>query len=177
MSVDAAPAAIPVLSTARLRLRGFRAGDLDEYAAMYADREVLRYLAGGMEPWDLGRSWRHMAFLLGHWQLKRSGVWAVEHGETGAFVGAVGFAEPAGWPGCELAWALARRWWGHGYATESARAALAYGFTVLGKDRVISLIHPENRASIRVAERIGERPQGRIQHLGREMLCFSAERD
>jgi RimJ/RimL family protein N-acetyltransferase len=177
VSVDAGLAGIPVLSTQRLRLRGLRAGDLDDYAAMYADREVLRYLAGGAEPWDCGRSWRHMAFLLGHWQLRGSGVWAVEHRETGAFVGAVGFAEPAGWPGCELAWALARRWWGNGYATESARAALAHGFNVLGKERVISLIHPENRASIRVAERIGERLQGRVHHLGREMLCFGTGRD
>jgi RimJ/RimL family protein N-acetyltransferase len=66
---------------------------------------------------------------------------------------------------------------GHGYATEGARAALAYAFTVLEKDRIISLIHPENRASIRVAERIGERLQGRINHLGREMLCYGLDRE
>jgi RimJ/RimL family protein N-acetyltransferase len=174
---DADPYGIPILLTERLRLRSFRAGDLDDYAAMYADREVLRYLACGMEPWDLGRCWRHMAFTLGHWPLRHCGMWAVEDRETGAFLGSIGFAEPAGWPGCELAWALARRWWGYGYATEGARAALAYAFTVLGKERVVSLIHPENRASIRVAERIGERLQGRIHHLGREMLCFDIERE
>ena len=133
----------------------------------------MRYLVGGgPEPWDRSRCWRHMAFLLGHWQLRRYGMWVMEHKETGMFLGTVGFAEPEGWPGCELAWALARRWWGHGYATEGARAALAYAFTVLGKERVISLIHPENHASIRVAERIGERLQGSVHHLGREMLCF-----
>lgn len=65
---------------------------------------------------------------------------------------------------------------GFGYAIEGARTALAYAFTALGEDRVISLIHPENRASIRVAERIGERLQGRINHLGREMLCYVARR-
>jgi RimJ/RimL family protein N-acetyltransferase len=73
--------------------------------------------------------------------------------------------------------ALARRWWGQGYATEGARAALAHASTVLGKERIISLIHPENRASIRVAERIGERLQGRVQHLGREMLCYGVGRE
>jgi RimJ/RimL family protein N-acetyltransferase len=170
--------AIPVLSTERLWLRGFRASDLDGYAAMYGDPEVVRYLvSGGPEPWDRGRCWRHMAFLVGHWQLRHCGVWAVEHKETGALVGAIGFAEPAGWPGCELAWTLARRWWGQGYATEGARAALAHAATVLGKERIISLIHPENRASIRVAERIGERLQGRVQHLGREMLCYGVGRE
>jgi len=77
--------------------------------------------------------------------------------------------------GCS--WALARRFWGHGYATEGAREALAHAFTAWGKDRVISLIHPENRASIRVAERIGERLQGRVDHLGREMLCYGLDRE
>ena len=167
---------IPTLLTEHLRLRSFRDSDLDDYAAMYADREVLRYLSCGMTPWEPDRSWRQMAFGLGHWQLRRCGMWAVEDRETGAFLGTVGFAEPAGWPGCELAWALARRWWGHGYATEGAQAALTYGFTVLEKERIVSFIHPENRASIRVAERIGERLQGRIHHLGREMLCFGIER-
>ena len=166
---------IPVLETERLRMRSLRTSDVDDYAALYADREVLRYLRGGPEPWDRGRSWRHMAFLMGHWQLGGVGMWAVEHRESGAFVGMIGFAEPDGWPGFELAWTLARRWWGHGLATEGASAALAYAFTALQKDRIISLIHPENRASIRVAERIGESLQDRIDHLGREMLCYELD--
>ena len=167
---------IPTLETERLRLRSLRTSDIDDYAALYADREVLHYLGGGPEPWDRGRSWRHMAFLMGHWQLGGTGMWALEHKETGAFIGVVGFAAPEGWPGFELAWTLVRRYWGNGYATEGARTALAYAFTVLDKDCVISLIHPENRASIRVAERIGEKLQGRINHLGREMLCYAARR-
>lgn len=169
---------IPTLLTERLRLRAFRKSDIDDYAAMYSDPEVLRHLGGGGgEPWDRGRSWRHMAFLLGHWQLRGSGMWALEQRETGAFLGVAGFAEPEGWPGSELAWALARRWWGHGYATEGARAALAYAFSALQKERVISLIHPENSASIRVAERLGERLRGRIHHFGREMLCYGIDRE
>lgn len=168
---------IPTLLTERLRLRAFRRGDVDDYAALNADPEVLRYLSGaGVEPWDRGRSWRHMAFLLGHWELGGAGMWAVELRETGAFLGMVGFAEPEGWPGFELAWTLARRWWGNGYATEGALAALAHAFDVWKRDRVISLIHPENRASIRVAERLGERLQGRIGHNGRELLCYGIDR-
>jgi RimJ/RimL family protein N-acetyltransferase len=169
--------AIPTLETERLRLRPLRASDLDDYAALYADPEVLRYLACGPEPWDRGRAWRHMAFLQGHWQLAGAGMWAMEQRETGAFVGMTGFAAPEGWPGFEIAWTLARRWWGHGYATEGAREALAYAFTVLEKDRVISLIHPDNAASIRVAERIGERLQGRVHHFGREMLSYGIDRE
>lgn len=168
---------IPTLETERLRLRPFRRSDLDDYAALNSDLEVLRYLGGGAAPWDRGRSWRHMAFLLGHWQLGGAGMWAMERTETGDFVGTAGFSEPEGWPGFELAWTLARRWWGHGYATEGARAALGYAFTVLRKDRVISLIHPENHASIRVAERLGQRVLERIEHFGREMLCYGIDRE
>jgi RimJ/RimL family protein N-acetyltransferase len=169
--------AIPTLTTQRLRLRAFRASDLDDYAAMYADREVLRYLGGGPEPWGRDRSWRHMAMQLGHWLLVGAGTWAMEDRDTGAFIGVVGFAAPEGWPGFELAGALARRFWGQGYATEGARRALAWAFTVLGKERVISLVYPENRASIRVVERLGETFEGRIEHYGREMLCYAIDRE
>jgi RimJ/RimL family protein N-acetyltransferase len=169
---------VPTLETERLLLRPFRSSDLDDYAAMRADREVLRYLVGaGGEPWDRGRSSRHMAYMIGHWQVWGTGTWAVEHKATGAFIGIVGFSEPEGWPGLELAWALVRPYWGNGYATEAARAALAYAFMALKKTRVISLIHPENQASVRVAERIGEHLQGRVDHFGREMLCYGIDRE
>jgi len=168
---------IPTLLTKRLRLRSFRRRDLDDYAALNADPEVLRYLGCGMEPWDRGRCWRHMAFLLGHWQLCGVGTWAVEHRATGAFAGVIGFSEPEGWPGLELAWTLARRWWGCGYATEGARAALDHAFNVWRRERIISLIYPENRASIRVAERLGESLRGRIDHHGREMLSYGIDRE
>jgi RimJ/RimL family protein N-acetyltransferase len=168
---------IPTLLTERLRLRAFRKSDLDDYAAMKADPEVQRYLVGAGGPWDRGRSSRHLAFLIGRWQLAGTGMWAVEHRETGAFLGVTGFTGPDDWPGFELAWTLARRWWGNGYATEGARAALDHAFNELEKDRVISLIHPDNRASIRVAERIGEDLQGRVEHLGNEMLCYGIDRE
>lgn len=166
----------PTLLTERLRLRSFRRGDIDDYAALNADPEVVRYLVDG-GVWDRGRSWRHMAFLIGHWRLAGAGMWALELRETGEFVGFTGFAEPEGWPGFELAWTLARRWWGRGYATEGARAALDYAFDVLRKDRVISLIHPDNHASIRVAERLGEVLQSRIASPLGERLRFGIDRE
>jgi len=167
---------IPTLETERLRLRAFRESDFEDYAALNADPEVTRYLGGG-GPWDRGRSWRHLAFLLGHWQLGGSGMWAVEQKDTGAFLGMIGFAAPEGWPGFELAWTLVRRWWGHGYATEGARAALSYAFTSLNQSRVISLIHPENLASIRVAERLGESLQGRTDMMGHERLVYGIDKE
>jgi len=165
---------VPTLETERLRLRPFRGSDFADYAALHADPEVMHYIGG---TWDRSRSWRHLAFMMGHWQLGGSGTWAVEHRTTGAFAGKIGFSEPEGWPGCELAWCLARRYWGFGYATEGARTALAYAFTALKKDRVVSLIAPENRASIRVAERLGQSVQGRSDVLVRELLIYGIDRE
>jgi RimJ/RimL family protein N-acetyltransferase len=165
---------IPTLKTERLRLRSLRRGDIDDYAALNADPEVMRHVGG---TWDRSRSWRHLAFLIGHWPLGGSGMWALEQRETGAFVGVVGFAQPEGWPGFELAGKLARRWWGYGYASEAARAALAHAFTVLQKNRVISLVRPDNQASIRLVERLGERLEGRTLLAGTDYLVYGIERE
>jgi len=166
---------IPTLTTERLRLRGIRGSDFEDYAALYADPEVLRLIGSG-ETWDRGRSWRHMAFAVGHWHLEGTGTWVAEEKTTGAFIGMIGFWEPAAWPGFELAWYLARRHWGKGYATEGARAALAHAFLVWQRKHVMSLVNPANLPSIRVAERIGERLEGRIDHFGRQMLLYGLDR-
>jgi RimJ/RimL family protein N-acetyltransferase len=71
---------IPVLETERLRLRPFRLSDFDDYAAMCGDPEVARYLG---TRFSREQSWRHLAFLVGHWKLRGYGMWAVEERETG----------------------------------------------------------------------------------------------
>jgi RimJ/RimL family protein N-acetyltransferase len=166
---------IPTIMAERLRLRGIRGSDFEDYAALYADPEVTRHLLGS-ETWDRGRSWRHMAFALCHWQLEDAGIWVAEEQASGEFVGVVGFWEPATWLGFELTWHLARRFWGRGYATEGAKIALAHAFTVWQRDHVISLVSPKNLPSIRVAERIGERLESRIKFFGRLMLCYGLDR-
>jgi RimJ/RimL family protein N-acetyltransferase len=164
---------VPTLETERLRLRPFRLGDFEDYAEMCGDPEVARYLS---VRFTREQSWRHLAFVIGHWKLRGYGMWAVEHRSTGAFLGRIGFAHPEGWPGCELAWTLARRFWGCGYATEGARAALAHGFTVMNHECVLSLIQPENRASLRLAERLGESLRGRTELVGKEYLVYGIDR-
>jgi RimJ/RimL family protein N-acetyltransferase len=163
------------LETERLRLRMFRDDDLDAYAPIVADPEVVRYLGDG-QPLDRVGAWRQMAWMLGHWSLRGYGLWAVEERATGALIGRIGFIDPEGWPGFELGWVLARPSWGKGYATEGARRALAYAFGEMGRDHVISLIYPANAASIRVAERLGETLEGRTVLFGREVLIYGVSR-
>ena len=165
-----------LLETPRLRLRMLREDDFEAYAEMMADPEVMRYLPQG-EPLPRPEAWRNMAAVLGHWQLRGFGPWAVEEQATGEFVGRVGPFCPAGWPGLELIWAIRRQFWGQGYATEGARAGLTYIFDRQVSDHVISLIRPQNAASIRVADKIGQRLQGRMEFYGSEVLVYGICRD
>jgi RimJ/RimL family protein N-acetyltransferase len=163
------------LDTERLILRMFRDDDLDAYAPMCADPDVMRYLGDG-KPLARREAWRQMAMLLGHWQLRGYGNWAVEERATGRLIGRIGFHNPEGWPGFELGWVLGREHWGRGYATEGARRALAHAFEAMGRTHVISLIYPDNLASIRVAERLGERLEGRTELFGRDTLVYGIDR-
>jgi RimJ/RimL family protein N-acetyltransferase len=136
-------------------MRSLRLDDLDAYARMYADPEVVRFLEQGA-PLDRAAAFRSMALHLGHWQLRGYGQWALEDRVRGRFVGRAGLWQPEGWPGIEVGWVLSRDAWGRGYATEARRVAIDYAFEVLHADEIISLIRPENTGSIKVAERLGE---------------------
>ena len=94
-----------------------------------------------------------------HWEQYGFGLWAVDEKETGAFVGRVGLSLHRLWPDDpEVGWGLAPEHWGRGYATEAGGAALRHAFTTLDLARVVSIVHPENGASIRVMDRLGITP-------------------
>lgn len=164
---------MPEVHTSRLLLRGFRAGDLDAHAAMDADPEVMRYMGGAV---DREESWRRMAAHIGHWLLRGYGTWAVERKADGVLVGRIGLWNPEGWPGVEIGWKLARQAWGNGYATEAARAAIEWGWHMLDVPALISLIHPQNEASIRVAERLGMHRARQQTINGQRALVFEQRR-
>ena len=147
---------IPVLETPGLRLRRPESRDFEAYAALCADPEVMRYI-GEAAPLSRRRAWHAFTGMLGHWALRGYGQFAVESKASAAFLGRVGLYEPDPWPGTEIAWALAREHWGRGFASEAAAAVRNWAFGSLGLARLVSVIIPENRASIRVAEKIGER--------------------
>jgi len=157
--------------TERLHLRMFRERDLDAYAAICADAEVMQHIgAGGPVGRDV--AWRQMALFLGEWTLHGHGMWAVERRADGRLIGRVGFLEPEGWPGCELGWLLARDAWGQGYAHEAARAAIACGREQLDLGELISLIRPDNRRSIALAERLGARLGSQMEFMGGQTLLY-----
>ena len=162
------------LETDRLIMRMWRETDSEAYAELCADPEVMRYLGG--KTFDRTEAWRHMASMIGHWYLRGYGIWAVEEKASGRLVGRIGCINPEGWPGLEVGWTLKREFWGKGYATEGARRALEYAFNELDKPHVISLIHADNGASIRVAERLGEKLEGTARVVGIDVLVYGIDR-
>jgi len=147
---------MPTLTTDRLLLRPFEERDLDAYAAMMADPEVVRYFLAGALTREA--AWRQMAVFLGHERLRGWSNNAVVETATGRVVGRCGLWQPEGWPGLEVGWALARAFWSRGYASEAASAWRDWAFAELGARELISIIRPDNGRSIRVADRIGFGP-------------------
>jgi RimJ/RimL family protein N-acetyltransferase len=146
---------MPTLGTDRLLMRPFVEDDLDAYAAMMADPEVVAFLGHG--PLARDAAWRNMALFLGHEQLRGWTNNAVVEKATGRLVGRCGLWRPEGWPGLEVGWTFAREVWGRGYATEAAVAWRDWAFAHLDADQLLSVIHRDNARSVRVAERIGHR--------------------
>jgi RimJ/RimL family protein N-acetyltransferase len=145
---------IPTVTTARLRLRAFRASDLDAYAAMQANPEVMQYLVTGNTA-TRTQVWHTMASSLGQWALRGFGMWACERSDDATFIGSIGIFQPLDWPEPEIAYSLDRPFWAQGYATEAAGAARDWFFAHFPLSRAASFIRPENLASKRVAERLG----------------------
>lgn len=161
---------IPAVETERLLLRGLRDEDLDAIAAMCADPEVMDWVGGTL---DRAEAWRHMASLSGHWTLRGFGQWALEPRAGGGLAGYAGLWYPEGWPAIEVGWTLARPFWGRGLATEAGRAALAYAREELGLETIVSLIHPDNARSQRVAQRLGLRPtERRFDHRAHRLVVW-----
>lgn len=148
---------IPVatLTTERLILRDWRDDDLPAFRSLNLDREVRRYFTGLLTPFESDASAQRIRrFLSEHgW-----GLWAVEERGGAPFLGFVGLNQPDFAPfqqSVEVGWRLSRNAWGHGYATEAARAAVAHAFVALGLAELVAFTVPSNVPSRRVMDRLG----------------------
>jgi len=166
---DTTDDATPTLETDRLLLRVPKPSDADGLAEVITDPEVMRYIGAGT-PVKREDAAPAIARFRRWWQADGFGVFAVVRREDGRFIGRAGLLawDPTTWEHStraeigahaelEVGWALARHAWGQGYATEAAIAVRDWAFRELSPRRLISLIHPQNERSKRVAEKLGER--------------------
>jgi RimJ/RimL family protein N-acetyltransferase len=168
--------AIPVIETPRLRLRGHTIEDASKVSALWSDSDVTRYIGG--KPLTAEECWSRLLRYAGHWSLLGFGYWIVEEKDSGDFVGEVGFAdlkravEPALGAVPELGWVLIPPKHGLGFATEAVRAVLDWGDEHFGQSPVACLIHPDNTASIHVAEKCGFKKRQLGKYKGNACLIF-----
>ena len=146
----------PILKTERLILRGWRDEDLAPFAALNADQTAMRFMPATMTA-DESRAM--VERIRAHFVAHGFGIWAVEAPGVAAFIGFIGLQRPtfhAHFTPCvEIGWRLAPAFWGKGYATEGARAALRFGFEDLNLDQIVSFTVAANKPSWSVMERIG----------------------
>jgi len=145
---------MPILQTQRLSLREFVPEDIDALAAVLSDAETMRYYPApfdraGVADWIQRNRTRYAN--------DGYGLWAMILSTTGELIGDCGLVRQSvdGMDEIEIGYHVRRDLWGHGYASEAARACRDHGFATLAVDRLISLIRPENLASRRVAKKNG----------------------
>lgn len=164
------------IETPRLVLRLPSAEDAEPLMEIHHDPLAIKYVVFGTAPGGITAAWRNVAVMLGHWHLRGYGQWTVIEKTNNEVIGRVGLWHPEGWPGIDLGWIIRRSRWNQGFATEAARAALDWTWERVGTDHIISVIQPDNLASIRVAEKIGERLERRDSMNGAEVLIYGIRR-
>ena len=157
------------LRTERLLMRRWREDDREPFAALNAEPVVMRYFPDTL---DRAGSDALVDRCERRFEEQGFGLWALELTETGAFLGFTGLNPmPDGVPGAggmEVGWRLARAAWGHGYATEAARAALAVAFEQVGMEEVWSMTSVRNTPSQAVMRRLGMTEHAHFEHPGVE---------
>ncbi len=161
------------LETERLRLRPFTLDDVEDYyTRISSDAEVMRYLPGG-KPRQRSDSQWVVNYFMRHAELHHFGIWAVVEKSSGLFIGHAGLEYIPGSQEVEIAYTLARPYWGRGFATEAARASVEYGFDALNLDEIWGLAFPPNVASQKVMKKLGMVFQGNTErYYGAELVSY-----
>ncbi|MCA0987563.1 GNAT family N-acetyltransferase [Guptibacillus algicola] len=144
---------LPILKTERLILRERTMRDLEFCIEMDRDKEVVRYVDG---PWD--DEINHRAFVtkrIKNVYPKGMGYWMIETKDQEIIGWMLLIPVDAIGPEIEIGWRLKQEYWGSGYATEAAKPLVQHAFETTGIEEIVADIHPSNKSSIHVAEKIG----------------------
>ncbi len=167
---------LPILETERLSLREMTRSDADHLLEVFADPIAMQHYPSTIDR-DGAIAWIERA--RASYARHGFGFWIVERKEDRRFLGQCGLLvqDVHGATEVEVAYLFARQFWGHGYATEAARACRDWAFTHLAIPRAVSLIRVENLPSIRVAERNGMRPVSSLVKAGYPHRVYAISRE
>jgi RimJ/RimL family protein N-acetyltransferase len=148
------------LQTERLLMRQWRAEDIEPYTRYFRDQNRAQYFGGKRNADD---AWRHLAMMVGHWQLNGFGYWAVEERITGTFVGCVGLWKSLDWPELELGYWIDDRQQRKGFAEEAAAECVRYARNSLKSPSLVSYIASDNMPSQKLAAKLGAKYEQTIE--------------
>lgn len=152
---------LTLFQTERLDVRRLDAADVDALLAVYGDQDAMKWVGDG-NPLDRSMCERWVDVTERNYATRGYGMSAVELRSTGEVIGFCGLVHPDGTPIAELKYAFLRPHWGHGYATETARAMLEYGAREFGLSEILATAYSENLASHRVLQKAGMKEARRV---------------
>ena len=152
-----------LLSTERLVLRPVTTDDHAAVLAHWTQPDVRRFLFDGaaLSGVEVAET---IDESIGDFAARGFGVWLIELGSATGLIGTAGL-RPLGSSGLEIFYSLAPGAWGHGYATEAARAVVEYGLGPLGLPEVLAEVDEGNAASVAVVRRLGMTPYAVVPGL------------
>lgn len=159
-----------MFETERLVLRKFDAADAERVFRLRSDRNVMRYIR---EPQNRSETVNWLQLVSSRWAEARIGFCAIVEKASNELIGWCGLWRLKETRETEIGYAIARDFWGKGYASEAARKFLEYGFRELECDEIVAVARPENRASRRVMEKLGMRYDYAGEFYGRELVHYS----
>lgn len=160
--------------TERLILRDWSPDDVDAYAAIVGDPEVMRHIGDG-QPRTREHAESFVADMMAHQRTRGWMRFAVEHTESGQLMGFSGFDDKTGV--LDFGWRLGRDWWGGGYGYEASAAALWVGRNTFGLTRILAQSYPENVGSVRIMEKMGMSLLGPSEYGGRPLVVYGFPED
>jgi len=163
------------IGTDRLFLKRFKMEDLEAYTRIMGDRNVGKWFPKG-NSYTREESEESLRNILNHWDKNGFGIWAIVDKGSGVLIGRCGLNLIAETSEVEVDFVVASDSWGRRYATEAAKAALAYGFEKLKLDRIIALAKPDNTASRRVIEKLGMRYLKNAEYWGITCAYYTVSR-
>jgi len=152
-----------LFTSKRLQFRNWNEGDLEQFAAMNSNPEVMRYYT---EPYALDRSKALLDRLKQMYIDKKYTLFCVELKDSNTFIGMIGIMDATFQtePAIEIGWRLLPQYWNKGYATEGAKRSLQYGFNKMKIKDIYAVTSTVNKASERVMQKIGMTKTGEFLH-------------